>query len=874
MRTIIVTGPAGADHNGVRLMNLKYILAASAAGASLACGIATPAFAQSTGSVDFEKEITVVGTALRSVSGVEVPDTAKAKQVLDQSLISRQAPGQTVNDIINLVPGVSFQNNDPFGSAGGKLNIRGFDNTRISQTFDGLPLNDTGNYALYSNQQLDPELIQQVNVNLGSTDVDSPTASASGSTVNYRTRNPNEEFGVRFVGSAGDFDFMRIFGEIDTGNLNDSGTRAFLSASRATNNAIYGGIGKISKFQANAKVYQPLGGGDFVSIAGHFNRNRNNFFGSVPMWDQNYGSRVVGSGSANRFPVTDAERFYQVARCVVPAGINGTADAASSCGSDYEYRFNPSDTGNIRINSRFTLADGLVLTIDPSIQYTKANGGGTVTGSEGTWTVGTTTGLTGFTGSTYYFGRDLNGDGDTRDTVRLTAPSQTQTWRLGVISSLRYDIDANNTVRVAYSYDRGRHRQTGEVGYLAANGFAANPFPIDAAITDAAGNVVQKRDRLSYAILHQVSGEYRGEFDGLTVSAGLRVPFFKRNLTNYCFTATAGGGLVCPATSAASTAYAGANPTVQGPQKRVFTYSKVLPNVGLTYNVADNASVFANYSRGLQVPGTDNLYNSFYFAKNTDAARPTPESTDNFDLGLRFRSGRLMAQLTGWYTIYQNRLASAYDRDLSASIYRNLGRVDKYGVDGSVAYSPLDNLSFYVFGSYLHSKIKDNVDAGSLCTAANVTYGTLGCTAAGNVAYYQTAGKRESGSPVWSLGGRVQGSVGPVSLGLQAKRTGPRYVNDQNLPFFVTVSGAPVKIFDAKAPAYTLVDLDAKISLESIGLNDKTFLQLNLSNVFDQRYVGGFDGTFISQTSSATSPITYAQLGAPRTFIATVSFGF
>ena len=50
---------------------------------------------------------------------------------------------------------------------------------RISLTVDGIPLNDSGNYAVYSNQQIDPEVIDEVNVNLGTTDVDSPTASAS-----------------------------------------------------------------------------------------------------------------------------------------------------------------------------------------------------------------------------------------------------------------------------------------------------------------------------------------------------------------------------------------------------------------------------------------------------------------------------------------------------------------------------------------------------------------------------------------------------------------------------------------------------------------------------------------------------------------------
>ena len=86
--------------------------------------------------------------------------------MLTQEFISRQTPGNSILDTINSLPGVSFQNNDPFGSAGGTLTIRGFDSSRIALTFDGVPLNDTGNYALYSNQQLDPELIEQVNVSL------------------------------------------------------------------------------------------------------------------------------------------------------------------------------------------------------------------------------------------------------------------------------------------------------------------------------------------------------------------------------------------------------------------------------------------------------------------------------------------------------------------------------------------------------------------------------------------------------------------------------------------------------------------------------------------------------------------------------------
>jgi len=851
------------------------------------------AFAQSTGSIDFDEDIIVTASSKDDgVAGVELPDTSKAKAVLNQEFIGRQGPGQTVNDIINQLPGVSFQNNDPFGSAGGTLTIRGFDDTRISQTFDGVPLNDSGSYALYSNQQLDPELIDQVNVNLGSTDVDSPTAAASGSTVNYRTRLPYEDFGAKFAGSVGEYGFFRIFGSADTGVFTPWGTRAFFSASHAENDAVFnrGGPlnrkGGVDKEQYNGRIYQPIGdNGDFISVAGHYNVNRNNFLGSVPLRLDTTnstvngvtGPRSVGPRSGNRFPLTKDERFYAIARCQITGKSPGVATDDGStavvggvvqgnfCGESFDERFNPSNTGNIRVSSRFTLSDGLVLTVDPSFQYVKANGGGTVVAREGRADVdpsAATSLQTGYIGGIPYFNADINNDGDLLDRVRLLAPSQTQTRRYGVIASLRYELNETNTVRIAYSFDRARHRQTGQVGRLRSDGTPFDVFPVNDPLADVNGNTLQKRDRLSYAILNQISGEYRGEFfdEKLTVNLGLRAPFFKRDLNNYCFTSSATGFVECFGTNTTGeAAYAAANPAIQGPQQRILKYDKLLPNIGLTFDVTPSASVFGNYSKGLQVPGTDNLYNSFFFASDTAQANPVPETTDNFDLGVRFRQGKIQAQLSGWYTKYTDRLASAYDPELDRTVYRNLGAVDKYGIDGSVSYQPIPELSLYVFGSYLKSKIKANVQTGG---GGAIDCGTTEGSAPAGCAL--TAGKRESAAPVYTLGGRIQGQLGPVELGVQAKRTGKRYVNDQNLP--IVISG--VQIFGAAAPAYTLVDVDVRLPLGFAGLNDKTYFQLNVSNVFDKLYVGGFDGGLL------TTAVPNAQIGSPRTFMGSLVAAF
>src|SRR3546814_9252538 len=98
--------------------------------------------------------------------------------------------------------------------------------------------------------------------------------------------------------------------------------------------------------------------------------------------------------------------------------------------------------------------------------------------------------------------------------------------------------------------------------------------------------------------------------------------------------------------------------------------------------------MFANYSRVLSVPGSVPFYSSLYFPATTPGVTPVPETTDSCDLGLRWSSGNIQAQLAAWYTMYDDRLATAYDPVQDTTLFRNLGRVDKYGLDGSIAWRP------------------------------------------------------------------------------------------------------------------------------------------------------------------------------------------
>ncbi|MEO6360801.1 MAG: TonB-dependent receptor, partial [Sphingomicrobium sp.] len=695
------------------------------------CIIPTAAFAQSTGTVETEKE-TIVVTGQRSqrgVSGVVIQDATKAKGLLTQEFISKQNPGQTVLSTINFIPGVNFTQNDPYGSSGGNLRIRGFDGNRVSVTFDGVPLNDSGNYAIFASQLLDPELIDQVNVNLGATDVDSPTASAAGGTVNFRSLIPTDQPGMRANVSAGTFDYRRAFMMLQTGRLTSFGTKAYISASQ-NHYDHWRGDGKIDKWQLNGKIYQPLASGDFVSLAGHYSQSRNNNYNNPNLTDLRsvFGTAVVPSAFSDsplvvgdysdeqwdqidsisfpsacrlaptsggtirtRIPgASDPTTCYDPAQPVGPTGVAGTGLQTQAIANQLGVQFNPSNTGNIRGQSRFTLFPGLVLTVDPTFQYVLANGG-----SQGTLLSERDSLLSqGVVGST---GIDLNGDGDVTDTILVGRPSITNTRRVTVISSLVWRPDANNTLRVAYTYDRAHHRQTGE--YSRTNGDFTIPNPFfgrngDPIIT-AAGTPLQNRDRLSIALLNQLSGQYIGRFfdSRLRVELGLRSPWFQRNLDQRCYTPVTGQGFpVCianpttarfsptvfytvvpasadPTTAAASALYA--------PFKAKYKYHKLLPNVGATYALTDSLSIFSSYAKGFSSPRTDNLYRSPFIGV-------TPESTDSFDFGTRYISRLVQAQATVWKINYQNRIVTSFDPETNTSIDRNVGKVASWGFEGQV----------------------------------------------------------------------------------------------------------------------------------------------------------------------------------------------
>ncbi len=821
--------------------------------------LASGAFAQSTGTAVVEELVVTGSNGPRSLDGAIVAvEAPKSRVSITQQFIATQAPSQTVLDTINLLPGVNFTNNDAFGSAGGDITLRGFDSARISLLQDGIPLNDSGNYAIYPNQQLDSDLIARVDVNLGTTDVDSPTAAAAGGTINYVTRVPANAMGGRATVGFGSENFQQYYGVFETGRIGPLGTKAWISANYAKND-IFDAPGQVEKKQFNGRIWQDIGSnGDFVSLILIYNRNRVNFIRRISLAQFNQ----HGLTAAN---LPDATLHYD-ATCTRPTPVAGTVQNEATtatgftalCANYAGNNINPSNTGNIRGQSSLHITDRLILTMDPSFQYAIANGGGRTIFSE--------------TDPQFRGPVDLNGDGDTLDRVLVYWPNTTNTRRYGVNTSLIWKFADSQSVRAAYTYDYARHRQTGQATGFDASGDPLNVFGgkdgYGTPITLPDGSILRRRDRISFATLNQFAVEYRGRFleDKLLVNLGLRAPYFKRQLNQFCYmrdtfnaycttqtpfvvTGTNDGGgvpfVVFPSTNASQTG-AGAvltaaqlaafrvqfGPTAVPsalfgqPRKFVRKYDDVLPNVGVSYDLTDNMSVYASFAETLSAPRTDDLY-------DRNLVDPGPEKAKAYDLGWRYQSPKLIASVAAFYNDFHNRIERQFDEAAQIFFSVNVGDVRLKGFDGEIGYQPVDYLNFFASFSYVDSRIKSNFPNGT------------------GGAILATAGNELYESP------KIQGAVlaswdvtDKLTAGIQGKFVGPRWTNLTNTE---------------KAPACSLWDLDVRYKIDGFGLKN-TYVQANVRNLFDERYLGDI--------TTNTNGTGLFQPGYPREFIVSVHAEF
>ena len=835
-------------------MTFRNILAVGAAAASLASVFgANEAFAQSTASQ--AQEVIVTGTRTPpSTAGLATRvNEAKDEAIVGQKFIQTQLPSANIGQLINFIPGISNSTEDPGGFNSGDLRIHGFEcnpsGGHIAIAVDGAPFTDTGNYACYFGEYIIGELVDHITVNIGSSDVDSPSASALGASINVVTKTPPRDLGADGKLTFGTYGYTRAYSELDTGTIGPWGATAFVAGEYGRENNYKGRPGESTRWDLNGKVYQPLNGTDFISLVATYTQER-----QYPPFDAS-AAVIAASGD----PYFDGDNYTWAPETATP-GVADTVPtpAVHPAGTDANYWAlfpNPVNFFSARGQSQFSVNRKLTFTFDPTFFYTLANGGGSTSLSEKDKRL---------IGSSTAAGVDLNGDGDILDTVITYSPSNTETYRYGLTTSLLYDLDDHSHFQLAYTLDYGHHRQTGELSTVdpttgvPSDVFAAKPG-YGPAIVDADGSLLRKRDRLSIAILNQVSANYIGKFmdDRLHVNVGVRAPFFERQLNQHCYTYN-GTSAWCDTVnpSAVQTAYntdlaanrapgqsaaalasllgafvttgVGGAPNFRFPFTGDVKYNKLLPNAGVSFRVAEHHLLYASYARGFAAPKTDDLYTS----TNENVL---PETSDNFAAGYRYQSSRVTLSINGYDAEFRNRIVQSFDpTDPTLSIDRNVGDVTVRGVDIEAGLSPIDHLNIYGSANFNSSELKSNYTL----TTAGVTFAL------------PTKGKELVMTPDRTFAGRVSYDFGPVTLGAEGKYISSRFVSDVN---------------DASIPGYGVVGLDARVNLPTMG--QRSYLQLNVSNLFDKYYFSR--STTVSNTVAYPIPATALTFNPATTFIYT-----
>lgn len=675
---------------------------------------------------------TTAGAAKTSIGGVTGQDVGgghmieevahKTRSTVTRDAIDKMNPTANPYQMIGLLPGVNQSSTDNTGLNGGNIIMRGFGGDHVGLTIEGMPVNDSGNYALYPQEYVDGENIGQISIAQGSPDLDSPHIGSTGGVINIYMRDPAEEAGGYASISLGSNNLVREFVRLESGRVGN--VRAFLSYSNLDKNH-WTGEGEDHRDHIDGKIVWDLSPGNSVSFSAIYNEARNNFYKTLKMSEFDAGQQP----HYNNEPTSALDYNW------------------------YEYRVNPFKNLILSAPSSFTLNSNLKFDTIPYFWYGWGNGGGTATMNE---TSGT------YWGRYKITGVDYNGDGDTNDKVLYYNPSNTLTHRPGVINKFTYEANDHKLVFGNW-FEYAHHRQTGPYEALNADGtindyFAdSNNFTLPATATCTLSGApvacpegaMQKRDQLTTTYTNMIFvGDSWKATDALTLDFGVKQVWIDRTVENYM-------------------------PGDPDPKKSLYD-TATLPTLGARYELDKENKLFASYStsfRSSQNYGLVEQYNASY-GTITPAMLPDQERGKTVEIGHRFQGDWFATSISGFlghYRDFQLYTTIPDPANPAGSTIRetvNVGDLVNYGINFEIGTRPINNFRPYVSAELLRTEMLDNLIAGK--------------TAGGAAEYLPTKGNALPGAPAFSMAIGLDYDNGHLFGNLAYKHTGEQYATYMN----------------------------------------------------------------------------------------------
>ena len=747
------------------------------------------------------KQVTITGKKVGM--GLMVQENApKARSTVNAEELAKQRPTGNAYQALELMPAVNSFNYDATGLFGGGLTLRGFNSDQIGVTINGVPVNDSGSFSVYPQEFVDQENTCTQFVTQGSTDVDSPQIGATGGIIGITTCDPSKEKRFRVMQTVGELNMFKTYMRYDTGMLSDEKTRIFISASHATADK-WKGQGGADRYHVDMGFRTDFDRFNSVSGTILYNRAINQNISSISLSDlqahgyyYDYSTNWVGHAPAS------------------PGKAGSDANQAFG-DSYYKLTQNPFQNVIASVTGKFRLNENTDIKILPYYWY------GFGTGSNQQKLMAENKFLNTSTGKVNA-GVDLNGDGDTLDKVIVATSSVTRTNRPGITASVNHTID-NHQILAGIWIERATHEQFGPMVPVDNNGVAADIWLRNNRITRADGTPYQSRDWKTISTAYQFFAQDTVTLmdDKLTLNAGFRAPTMKRDFTNNS---------------------SEGEPVAYNIKR---TYSDVLPQIGVRYQIDHDNQLFASLAKNMKVPG------NFAYATSGNVVivngQPTmpidvnKETSYNLDMGYRLQTDKITAQATIYAVDFKNRLASTTDPVTSITTLVNAGKVRSTGAELEIGNTPVNGWSFYSSAGYITSEIKNDILSSGVMLPTN--------------------GKQMTNTPNWKAGLSAQYETNAWYTRLKAKYTGKQWATMTN---------------DELVPAYTLLDFDAGYQFANAGMFKKPTIRLNVSNITNKQYrdPSSFNVLNAVTYGAATAKTVFYYMGAPRFTSVTVSADF
>jgi iron complex outermembrane receptor protein len=715
-------------------------------------------------------DVTVSGQSLGGGHMVQ-EDSAKGRSTVTKEAMDQMAPTSNALDKLKFTPGINISSDDATGLSGTSFTMRGMNSDQVGISSDGIPVNDSGNYAIYPNALGDPENLGEVFATQGSSEADGPHIGSSGGNIGLVTIRPEKDFGVFVKQSIGSNSLSKSFARINTGDI--GGFRSWLSASHTEGDKWRGkGTLRADKVEWNALFEDGNGNSTNAIIKYHV--------------QENY---AYNSLSKEQFQTDGRRRDYSE---------TPVYNSRGQLSQYYKLNRNPFENLSAVLNQRFQLRDDLSLTISP--YYYWGNGGN----------------FTGQTASSLSATSDQAGNFDLAGLQPNTyyRPSWTETWRPGVTTKLKWDINEEHSLDVGYWYERARQRQTQPFISITDNGTPDDiwgDYNSGNQVHDNNGATVQGRHQYTVTPAQKIWAQDTWMMTpDLTLTGGIAYQYVEREGNNL-------GSLY------------------DAKEKRDATYHEFLPNFSASYKIDDRNQAFYNVTRNMRTPANYVLYNA------GDSISLAPELSWNQEVGWRFTDDDMALSATLFHISFKDRQVSSTNPDGDYEML-NVGTVVNKGLELEWSGLLPHNFNYYTSYTYTDSEQKDEV----------ITRNTP----------LPTAGKQLANVPK----NMFNASVGWDNQRFYANAVG-KYVG----AYYGDLTN------DEEISGRTVFDLNAGVRLPvDKKIFKSAAIRFSMLNVFDKEYLSSARTvSFNTQPTNGLSGSTaYYNVGEERTAVVSFEAGF